>query len=68
MKQQLNVRISKVSRERLNRLAARYGTVTSALEIAIDRMWREEEFGRPGRNPEEVWPEADRVDDIADCS
>lgn len=42
MKQQLNVRISGASRAKLDRLTDVYGTMTTVIEIAIDRMAQQE--------------------------
>gem|GEM_PF-5511520 len=41
-KNQTNVKLSDATRQRLEALAGRYGTITTALEVAIDRMHREE--------------------------
>ena len=42
MKQQLNIRISDATRAKLEKLTADYGTRTTAVEIAIDRMYRQD--------------------------
>jgi len=42
MKQQLNLRISPATRQKLDQLAAHYGTQTTAVEIAIDRLHQQE--------------------------
>lgn len=41
-KQQLHARISSASRAKLDQLTEHYGTMTTVLEIAIDRMHRED--------------------------
>lgn len=41
-KKQISMRISDASKDKLDRLADRYGTQTTVIEIAIDRMYREE--------------------------
>ena len=43
MKQQINARLSDSAREKLESLAARYGTQTTALEVAIDRLYQMEQ-------------------------
>jgi len=42
MKQQLNVRISDATREKLDHLTDRHGTQTEAVAIAINRLYEKE--------------------------
>lgn len=43
-KHRINARISPVGAQKLAELAERYGTQTAALEVAIDRLYRDEKF------------------------
>jgi hypothetical protein len=43
MKQQLNVRVSESTRQKLDALTKRYGTQAEALSVAIDRLFLQEE-------------------------
>ena len=43
MKQQINARLSESAREKLEALAARYGTQTTVLEVAVDRLFQMEQ-------------------------
>lgn len=38
----MHIRLSAATREHLEALGRRYGSMTAALEIAVDRMWRAE--------------------------
>ena len=42
MKKQTTIRMSEATREKLAKLAARYGTQTEVVAVAIDRLYREE--------------------------
>ena len=41
-RRQINLRISEVTQGQLDDLAARGYTITTAVTVALDRMWREE--------------------------
>ena len=43
MKQQINARLSESARDKLEFLSGRYGTQTTALEVAIDRLFQMEQ-------------------------
>ncbi len=44
-KHQVNIRISKLTRDKLSFLSEYYGTQTEAVAIAIDRLYRETRYG-----------------------
>ena len=42
MKRQISLRISDATDEKLQALAARYGTQTEVVAVAVDRLWQQE--------------------------
>jgi len=56
MKQQLNIRVSKATRKKIDFLVSLYGTQAEALAVAIDRLyqWHQNELRKkhPGYVPD----------------
>lgn len=70
MKTQVNVRLSEASIEKLTHLEARYGTQTTALEVAIECLYEKEIAMTRGTNfrgamsQEDVMPSKNRWTDV----
>ena len=67
-KHQVNVRVSDLTRDKLDFLSEHYGTQAEAMAIAVDRLYRETRYGYGEGDLPERRTSDDRLPDVADAA